>query len=668
MTTAHDTVAFDEALTQFEPVLGIETHVELGTNSKMFCSCPTAFGADANTQVCPVCLGLPGSMPVVNRTAVESTIRMGLALNCSIAPWSRFARKNYFYPDMPKDYQISQYDEPLCFDGYLDVTLETDDGPREYRVEIERVHMEEDTGKLTHTGGATGRIHGADYSLVDYNRAGIPLIEIVTKPIPGTGSLAPQVAKAYVTELRDLMRALGVSDVRMEEGSLRCDVNVSLNRPGDDWGTRSETKNVNSLRSVERAVHSEIERQAAVLLSGGRVIQETRHFHEDTGRSTSGRSKEQAEDYRYFPEPDLVPVAPSKEWIEELRGTLPEVPSAKRARLRAEWGVSDHEFQTMVNSGALDLVEAAIAEGVEPAAARKWWTGELLRIANDREMDLADVPVTAAQIRRVEALVADGSLTDKMARQVFDGIIAGEGDVDDVVAGRGLAVVSDDSSLLAAIDEALAAQPDVADKIRGGKVQAAGAIVGAVMKATRGQADAAKVRALAPRAARRSGVAVLGAMLPEDVRPVDPPVPIVDDVEHVAFYVPTYMGPMDDLALMARMPNLEVVQLLTAGFENALRFLPAGRHPVQCRRRSRCEHGGTRGRAHPRLVARDRRLRPRDAHRLVALRAPRGTGGQADHRGRSRGSRSGDPASARAVRDGRDHGRPHRAGRRPRRR
>ncbi len=496
MSTAHDTVDFDDALAMFEPVLGIETHVELGTNSKMFCSCPTAFGADANTQVCPVCLGLPGSMPVVNRTAVESTIRMGLALNCSIAPWCRFARKNYFYPDMPKDYQISQYDEPLCFDGYLDVTVETDDGPRVFRVEIERVHMEEDTGKLTHAGGTTGRIHGADYSLVDYNRAGIPLIEIVTRTIVGTGSLAPQVAKAYVAELRNLMRALGVSDVRMEEGSLRCDVNVSLNLPGAELGTRSETKNVNSLRSVERAVHSEIERQAAVLTTGGRVIQETRHFHEDTGRSTSGRSKEQAEDYRYFPEPDLVPVAPSKEWIEELRGTLPELPALKRARLQAAWGIGEHELQTIVNAGALELVEAAIADGVDPAAARKWWTGELARIANDRQLELTDLPVTSAQIRRVEELVADGSLNDKLARQVFDGIIAGEGDVDAVVAGRGLAVVSDDSSLLAAIDEALAAQPDVAEKIRGGKVQAAGAIVGAVMKTTRGQADAAKVRAL----------------------------------------------------------------------------------------------------------------------------------------------------------------------------
>lgn len=488
--------AYDAAIAGFEPVIGLETHVELSTASKMFCSCPTDFGADANTQVCPVCLGLPGSLPVVNRTAVESTIRMGLALNCRIVPWCRFARKNYFYPDMPKDYQVSQYDEPLCVDGYLDVTVGTDDGPRHFRVEIERVHMEEDTGKLTHAGGATGRIHGADYSLVDYNRAGIPLIEIVTKPVAGTGTLAPLVAKAYVTELRDLMRALGVSDVRMEEGSLRCDVNVSLNRTGDPWGTRSETKNVNSLRSVERAVRSEIERQADVLSSGGRIVQETRHFHEDTGRSTPGRSKEQAEDYRYFPEPDLLPVAPDAAWIEELRATLPELPALKRARLQQEWGISERDLQSIVNAGALEPVAQAVAAGVDPAAARKWWTGELHRIASDRELELADVPVTPAHIARVEALVTSGSLNDRLARQVFEGIANGEGDVDDIVTARGLAVVSDDSALHAAIDEALAAQPDVAEKIRGGKVQAAGAIVGAVMKATRGQADAGRVREL----------------------------------------------------------------------------------------------------------------------------------------------------------------------------
>ena len=494
--SAIERMKFDDALAAFEPVLGLETHVELGTASKMFCSCSAEFGGEPNTHVCPVCLGLPGSMPVVNGSAIESTIRMGLSLNCSIALWCRFARKNYFYPDMPKDYQVSQYDEPLCVDGYLDVVVAADDGPREFRVEIERVHMEEDTGKLTHAGGDTGRIHGADYSLVDYNRAGIPLIEIVTKPIVGAGELAPLVARAYVTELRDLMRALGVSDVRMDQGSLRCDVNVSLAPPGEPWGTRSETKNVNSLRSVESAVRFEIERQAAVLSSGGRVVQETRHFHEDTGETTSGRSKEHAEDYRYFAEPDLVPVAPTSDWVEELRGTLPEVPSVRRARLQAQWNISDLEMQTLVNAEALDLVESTIDHGVDQAAARKWWTGEFTRIANEQGITLTDLPVTAAHIARVEELIADGSLTDKLARQVFEGVIAGEGDVDAVVQGRGLVVVGDDPTLLAAIEQALADQPDVAEKIQGGKVQAAGAIVGAVMKATKGQADAAKVRTL----------------------------------------------------------------------------------------------------------------------------------------------------------------------------
>jgi aspartyl-tRNA(Asn)/glutamyl-tRNA(Gln) amidotransferase subunit B len=489
-------VPFAQALLDFEPVIGMEVHVELGTESKMFCGCPTKFGAPPNTQVCPVCLGLPGSLPVMNAAAIESTIRMGLALNCSIATWCRMARKNYFYPDMPKDYQVSQYDEPLCVDGYLDVTVNSDDGPVTVRVGIERVHLEEDTGKLTHTGGATGRIHGADYSLVDYNRAGIPLVEIVTKPVAGTGSLAPEVARAYVTELRDIMRGLGVSDVKMEEGSLRCDANLSLNRPGDPWGTRSETKNVNSLRSVERAVRSEIERQAGVLSSGGRVVQETRHFHEDTGITTPGRSKEQAEDYRYFPEPDLVPIAPAPEWVAELKASLPEQPSLRRARLAQSWGIGDFEMESLVNAGVLELVEESIAAGVTPDAARKWWAGELIRVANERGVEPRDLVVTPADIARVEELIDSGALNDKLARQVFEGVIAGEGSPDDVVAARGLAVVSDDGALLAAIDEALAAQPDVADKIRGGKVQAAGAIVGAVMKATRGQADAGKVRSL----------------------------------------------------------------------------------------------------------------------------------------------------------------------------
>ncbi|MFN8158226.1 MAG: Asp-tRNA(Asn)/Glu-tRNA(Gln) amidotransferase subunit GatB [Candidatus Nanopelagicales bacterium] len=488
---------YDDVVAAFDPVLGLEVHVELGTATKMFCGCSTTFGAEPNTQVCPTCLGLPGSLPVVNAIGVESAIRIGLALNCSIAEWCRFARKNYFYPDMPKNFQTSQYDEPIAFDGWLDVDVETDEGVKTFRVEIERAHMEEDTGKTTHQGGATGRIHGADYSLVDYNRAGIPLIEIVTKPIEGTGRYAPEVARAYVTALRELLRGLGVSDVKMEQGSLRCDANVSLRpTPESPLGTRTETKNVNSLRSVERAIRYEMTRQAAVLQSGGRVVQETRHWHEDTGVTTSGRSKEEAEDYRYFPEPDLVPIAPSREWVEELRATLPENPAVRRARLQAAWGISDFDMSAVANAGALDLVEQTVAAGADQAAARKWWLGELARVANERGAELSDLPIAPADVARVEALVSEGALNDKLARQVIEGVLAGEGTPDEVVAARGLAVVSDDGPLLAAIDEALAAQPDVAEKIRGGKVQAAGAIVGAVMKATRGQADAARVREL----------------------------------------------------------------------------------------------------------------------------------------------------------------------------
>ena len=486
-------VTFEQAVEKFDPVLGLEVHVELNTETKMFCGCPTTFGGDPNSQVCPVCLGLPGSLPVVNAKAVESAIRIGLALNCSIAPWSRFARKNYFYPDMPKNYQISQYDEPIAVNGYLDVEV---DG-QTYRIGIERAHMEEDTGKSLHMGGATGRIHGADYSLVDYNRAGIPLIEIVTKPITGTGAKAPEVARAYVTALRDLLRALQVSDVRMEQGSLRCDANVSL-RPSPDaqFGTRTETKNVNSLRSVERAVRYEIERQADVLDGGGVIVQETRHWHEDTGKTTSGRTKEEAEDYRYFPEPDLAPVAASAEWVDQLRTTLPEPPAQRRARLQRDWGFTDIEMRDVVNAEAVELIEETIAAGATAGGAKKWWLGELARRSNDSGVALADLGIDPDGVARIETLIAEGSLNDKMARQVIDGILAGEGTADEVVASRGLVVVSDDGALTVAVQEAISANPDVADKVRGGKVAAVGALVGAVMKATRGQADAGRVREL----------------------------------------------------------------------------------------------------------------------------------------------------------------------------
>jgi aspartyl-tRNA(Asn)/glutamyl-tRNA(Gln) amidotransferase subunit B len=486
------TVPYEAALQEFEPVIGLETHVELGTASKMFCGCDTSFGAEPNTHTCPVCLGLPGALPVVNAVAIESTVRIGLALHCDIATWCRFARKNYFYPDMPKNFQTSQYDEPLCTEGYLDVLV---DGET-VRIPIERVHLEEDTGKSLHVGGATGRIHGASHSLVDYNRAGIPLVEIVTKPVTGTGARPAEVAKAYVTELRDVLRGLGVSDVRMEQGSLRCDVNVSLNRPGEPWGTRSETKNVNSLRSVERAVRSEVERQAARLRAGHRIVQETRHFHEDSGLSTSGRSKEEATDYRYFPEPDLVPVAPDADWVAALAAALPEAPSVRRRALTEQLGLSALDSEAMVNAGVLDAVLATVAAGAPAAEARNWWLGHLAAAANALGVEAGELSITAEQVARVVGLVSEGALTAGLARQVVDAVLAGEGDPDEVVEARGLAVVSDEGALSDAVNAALAAQPEVAEKVRAGKLAAVGALVGAVMKATRGQADASVVRRL----------------------------------------------------------------------------------------------------------------------------------------------------------------------------
>ncbi|MBD7981157.1 MULTISPECIES: Asp-tRNA(Asn)/Glu-tRNA(Gln) amidotransferase subunit GatB [Oerskovia] len=489
-----DLVDYDEAVRRYDPVIGIEVHVELGTKTKMFCAAEVEFGGEPNTQVTPVSLGLPGALPVVNGKAVEYAIKIGLALNCQIAESCRFARKNYFYPDVPKNFQTSQYDEPIAFDGYLDVELE--DGTI-FRVDIERAHMEEDAGKNTHVGGATGRIHGAEYSLVDYNRAGIPLVEIVTRPITGAGERAPEVARAYVQTLRDIFRALDVSEARMERGNVRADVNLSLRAtPESPLGTRTETKNVNSFRSIERAVRYEVSRQAAVLDEGGTVIQETRHWHEDTSVTTAGRVKSDAEDYRYFPEPDLVPVAPSRDWVEQIRATLPELPVARRNRLQGEWGYADAEMRDVVNAGALDLIEATVAAGASPAAARKWWMGELARYAKTSDTEIAEIAVTPAQIAQLQALVDSGRINDKLARQVLEGVLAGEGDPEAVVVARGLEVVSDDGALLEAIDAALAAQPDIVEKVRSGNMGPIGAIIGAVMKATKGQADAGRVREL----------------------------------------------------------------------------------------------------------------------------------------------------------------------------
>jgi aspartyl-tRNA(Asn)/glutamyl-tRNA(Gln) amidotransferase subunit B len=484
---------YEQALEQFEVVIGLEVHVELNTNTKMFCGCKNEFGDEPNTNVCPICIALPGALPAVNKTAVESSIKIGLSLGCEIAPTGRFARKNYFYPDLAKNFQTSQYDEPIAFEGSLDVEVPSG---KVHTVLIERAHMEEDAGKLTHIGGSTGRIQGAEYSLVDYNRAGVPLVEIVTKPVYGAGAEAPELAAAYVRSIREIVKGLGVSDARMERGNVRCDANVSLRKHGaEKLGTRTETKNVNSLRSIERAVRYEIQRQAHILANGGTIIQETRHWHEDKGATSAGRPKSDADDYRYFPEPDLVPVQPSRELIEALRATLPEKPADRRKRLAAEWGFSELEFRDVVNADLLDQLEETVAAGAKPQAARKWWMGELARIANESE-EGAVPNITPSQVAELAKLIEDGKINDRLAREVLGYVLAGEGSPGEIVAARGLEVVSDDGALIAAIEAALATQPDVLDAIREGRMQAAGQVIGAVMKAMAGSADAARVREL----------------------------------------------------------------------------------------------------------------------------------------------------------------------------
>ena len=484
---------YDKAIEQFEVVIGLEVHVELNTKSKMFCGCRNEFGSEPNSNVCPICIGLPGALPGVNKKAVESSIAIGLALGCEIAKTCRFARKNYFYPDLAKNFQTSQYDEPIAFGGKISIDL---DG-QEFEVQIERAHMEEDAGKLTHVGGATGRIHGADHSLVDYNRAGVPLVEIVTKPIFGAGAKAPELAAAYVRSIRDIVKSMNVSDAKMERGNVRCDANVSLRPKGEQkLGTRTETKNVNSIRSVENAVRYEIQRQAHILAGGGTIIQETRHWHEDRGYTSSGRVKSDAEDYRYFPEPDLVPVMPSAQWVDSIKASLPENPDKRTKRLQESWGFSELEFRDVVNADLLDLIEQTVAAGASPQSARKWWSGELSRIANSENITPEELAITPKQVAEIQKLIDSGELTDRLARDVVAGVLAGEGSPREVIEKRGLKVVSDEGALIAAIDKALAEQPDVLEKIREGKVQAAGAVIGAVMKAMGGQADAARVREL----------------------------------------------------------------------------------------------------------------------------------------------------------------------------
>jgi len=477
-----------EQASRFEAVIGLEVHVELNTATKMFCGCAIDFGGAPNVRTCPVCLGQPGSLPMINAKAVESAIRLGLALGCDIAPSSQFHRKNYFYPDMPKNYQISQYDVPICLGGELQVA--TAEGFR--HVGITRVHMEEDTGKSLHVG-TSGRIHGAEYSLVDYNRAGIPLLEVVSEP----ELRSAEQARAYLAELRAIVLALGISDAKLEEGSMRCDANVSLRPVGHSvFGTRVEVKNMNSLRSLGRAIDYEVARQTDRLSSGQPVVQETRHWNEDSGTTSTLRAKEEVFDYRYFSDPDLVPVEPDSDWVQRLRAELVELPAARRNRYTAEHGLSPGTAALLQTSGLADRFDEAVAAGAVPADAAKWLTNEVAAWCNERFVDPVTVPLSGAHLAELTRLVADGTLSTKLGREVLEAVLGAEGSPGEVVAARGLAQISDSDALGAIVDTAIAQNPDAAQRVRDGNAKAIGALVGAVMRATKGQANPGLVNQL----------------------------------------------------------------------------------------------------------------------------------------------------------------------------
>jgi aspartyl-tRNA(Asn)/glutamyl-tRNA(Gln) amidotransferase subunit B len=471
------TVTAVEQDTRYEAVIGLEVHVELSTRTKMFCGCATDFGGQPNTRTCPVCLGQPGSLPVTNARAVEYAIKLGLALQCEVEPTSQFHRKNYFYPDMPKNYQISQYDVPICTGGHLDV--ETPEGV--HRVGITRVHMEEDTGKSLHVG-ATGRIHGADYSLVDYNRAGIPLLEVVSEPDIRSSTEA----RAYLTELQAIVLALGISDAKLEEGSMRCDANISVRPAGETaFGTRVEVKNMNSVRSLGRAIEYEISRQIGLLEAGEPVVQETRHWDEDAGRTSTLRVKETTEDYRYFPDPDLVVLEPDPAWVAELRAALPELPALTRRRLAETYQLTSEQVSTLLEGGLVEVLVDAVAAGARAGEAANWLVNDVTSWRNEH----GSAALTGAQLAELIALVRDGTLSTKLARQVLTDVLEGHGDPGNVARRRGFQQISDEGELSRIIDQVIASQADVAERVRQGNTKAVGALVGAVMRASQGKAN-----------------------------------------------------------------------------------------------------------------------------------------------------------------------------------
>ncbi|MEG6586334.1 Asp-tRNA(Asn)/Glu-tRNA(Gln) amidotransferase subunit GatB [Dendrosporobacter sp. 1207_IL3150] len=463
----------------YEIVIGIEVHSELKTNSKIFCGCSTKFGSEQNTNVCPVCLGLPGVLPVINERVVEFAIKAGLALNCEILPFSKFDRKNYYYPDLPKNFQTSQYDLPIAVNGYLDIDV----NGHTKRIGVTRVHMEEDAGKLVHSG----TISNSDYALVDYNRTGVPLIEIVSEP----DLRSPEEAKAYVEKIRSILEYIDVSDCKMEEGSLRCDANISLRPKGETkLGTKTEIKNLNSFKMVQKGLEYEVERQAEVLEDGGRIIQETRSWDDNKGITVSLRSKEQAHDYRYFPEPDLVPIIVDPARVEEIRANLPELPDARKKRLMDEFGLSDYDAGVITASRLVaEYYDEIVSFKADPKVAANWLMGEVSKFLNSENLSIVDCPVTPEKLAGLIDLIGKGTISNKIAKTVFEDMWSSGKNAADIVKEKGLVQITDTSEIEAIVDSVIAANPQSVEDFKAGKEKAIGFLVGQIMKQTKGRAN-----------------------------------------------------------------------------------------------------------------------------------------------------------------------------------
>lgn len=477
------TAVESDVLTKYEPVIGLEVHIQLGTKTKIFCACPTEFGAPPNTLVCPVCLGLPGALPVLNRRAVELAMGAGIALRCRINPFSRLARKNYFYPDLPKGYQISQYDQPLAEHGFVDIIT----GEGKKRIGVTRVHIEDDAGKSQHEGFSDSN----RYTYVDLNRSGTPLIEIVSEP----DMRSSEDAYAYLTELKQIMQYIGISDCDMEKGQLRCDANVSVRlRGAEKFGTKAEVKNVNSFRFVKQAIEYEIERQVELIEAGGQVVQETRLYDVNTGRTVSMRSKEHAHDYRYFPEPDLLPLRVSELWLGEVRGQLPELPQDRRERFVSEYGLREYDAQVLTATRETgDYFEEAVKVSGDGRTTANWVTGDLMGLLKAEGKEIADAPIAAAHLGELVALIGKGELSGKLAKEILPKMLA-TGEAPSTIMDReGLRQISDSSALEKIVEDVLANNPKQVEQYKSGKTAVAGFLVGQVMKASRGQANPATV-------------------------------------------------------------------------------------------------------------------------------------------------------------------------------